>query len=152
MKIIIRVKEVKEFQFGASKEKTGYNIIDTEGTQYTTFSSTVATEAKEAIKDEKEREIEFTEKENTNPAYPPLKTITMFSDSEGKPLESTSKSGGPRIMKADPVKQASIERQNAMNSAVNLYTAFKPDGEKIDIDELIAYAETILLWTSKKGE
>lgn len=150
MEAILKVKEVKEFQFGANKEKTGYNIIDINGVQYTTFSSTIHAEFQSALLDGKERKIEYTEKPNSNPQYPPLKTISKAFDAEGKEIESTSKGGGGRIAKADPVKTASIERQNAMNSAVNLYTSFKPDGDKINPDELIAYAETILSWTSKK--
>jgi hypothetical protein len=147
-----KVKEIREFQFGANKEKTGYNIIAEDDTQFTTFSSTIATEFKTAIEDKKERKFEYTEKPNSNPSYPPMRTIGKVWDGEGKEMESSKATGGGRVAKADPVKTASIERQNAMNSAVRLYAEFKPDGDKINIDELMSYAETILLWTSKKGE
>lgn len=152
MEITAKLKEVKEFQYGTNKEKTGYNLITADQGQVTTFSTTILDEARAAILDEKERKIEFTEKPSTNPAYPPLRTVTTIYDTNGKAIESSKAGGGGgRVAKADPVKTASIERQNAMNSAVHLYTEFKPDGDKINPDELIAYAETILAWTSKKG-
>lgn len=130
MEKTISVKEVKEFQFGSNKEKTGYNIIDKEDIQFTTFSKTVADEAKAAMLDEKERKVEFIEKPNTNPAYPPMRTITTFSNENGEPIEQPKKAyggGGGR----SPKDTESIEHQVALKCAVEYGTAMKKTEDQI---------------------
>lgn len=134
----ISVKEIKEFQFGSNKEKTGYNIIDKEDVQFTTFSVTVADEAKAAVIDEKPRKIEFTEKPNTNPSYPPMRTITSFSTEDGTPIEQPKKQyggGGGR----SPKDSESIEHQVALKCAVEYgIQAKKSEVEIVEIAGLFA--------------
>lgn len=150
MEAIIKIAEIKEFKF-AGGEKTGWNIIDgNSGEVYSTFSDTVKSEAEAGLLDEKPRKIEYTEKPNTNPDYPPKKTISRMANAEGN-MPEIKRSGGGGFAKADPVKQASIERQNAMNNAVQLYIAFKvkKESDRLDMKSIKELAQELLDWTQE---
>jgi hypothetical protein len=67
----------------------------------------------------------------------------MSNDKGVMPEVVKKTGGGGGFGKADPAKQESIERQNAMNNAVHLAVAWN----KTDMKEVIKLAEEVLVWT-----
>jgi hypothetical protein len=109
MEATIKIVKFDTFQFGANKEKTGYNITEAEGRKFTTFSDTQAAYLQEGM----ERVIEYDSTVN-KAGYPQL-TISKVKDNDGNWVESSKQTG---YRKGMPTKDSeSIERQVALKCA-----------------------------------
>ena len=137
----IQVKEIKEFQFGDNKEKTGYNVIAKDGETYTTFSSTDINQIKQYMDFPEEKfNIKYDVSPSKDPQYPDKKMIKGVADRDGNYPEKKSGGGGGYSKK----DVASIERQVAIKGAIELCVH-----ERIEVKELSTYADKIIDWIQK---
>lgn len=151
------LKEIKDFSFGEGK--TGYNItvntIDDQELRLTTFSKTTRDEVEGLafVADTTTFKIKYTEKPNKNPDYPPTRTITAYTDSEGVYKETAKKGSGGGGYARNAKDSESIERQVALKEASAILQRNAEFTKKaITEADVIGMATSFSNWFKLKGE